>query len=346
MVILIILILIEVLFRVFYYLKYKRPYHVSLKFPWGDNHVVTHPFLSFSYKRNGIINKNQRLPYPLHTNKFFSYKNPLKLNNLGHFGKNITEKTNKIRVLCLGASTTANNIADKHRDYNYPDLLQSKLGDKYEVINCGIGGWTSIDILINFQLNLLKLKPDYVILYHGYNDLQYHLMEDFVNDYSHGRMNLGNVLHKIKLAYYLPKIKFWHSYEFIKDKLFGTGNVRNDVLGLINSKPVNYFKEFSTLNIEKEILENIFILCKYHKIKLITSSFCFYNYKNDLISNKLLQGVKQENQNLEDLAKKYKTIFVDQYNLIPQKEEYFVDSVHFTPKGMDELANNFNKKIK
>ena len=32
--------------------------------------------------------------------------------------------------------------------------------------------------------------------------------------------------------------------------------------------------------------------------------------------------------------------------LIPQKEEYFVDSVHFTPKGMDELANNFNKKIK
>ena len=307
--------------------------------------MIPHPFLSFAYKPHSIINQNQKLPYPLHTNKYYSFKKPLEINSLGHFGPEPKKEKTKIRVLCLGASTTANNISDGNLDYSYPGALQDYLGDKYEVLNCGIGGWTSIDILINFQLNLLKLKPDIVILYHGYNDLQYHLMQNVRTDYSHGRSNLGEVINKIKNAARLPKIRFWHSYEFIKDKLFGTGNVRNDVLQLINKLPIDYLKPYDSLNIEKNILENIFILCKHHEIKMITSSFAYYNYKSDMVLNKLEKGIKLENRNIEELSKKYNSTYVDNASLIPSEDEYYVDVIHFTPRGMKLLAKNFREAI-
>ena len=84
--IIVFILLSEVVFRLWHQLKFARPYHVSIKMSWRDSYVDSHPFLSFSYKKNITIDKNQRLPYPLHTNKFFSFKEPLRINNFGHFG--------------------------------------------------------------------------------------------------------------------------------------------------------------------------------------------------------------------------------------------------------------------
>ena len=154
--ILLVILLVELLFRFFYFIINKTNYFVSLKLRWKDSYIVSHPFLSFSYKKNSVINKNQKLPYPLHYNKFLSFKETLKINNLGHFGKDFNLNKNKIRILCLGASTTANNISDGKNDYSYPKLLEDylnkKLKKKVEVFNCGVGGWTSVDIFINFTL--------------------------------------------------------------------------------------------------------------------------------------------------------------------------------------------------
>tara|TARA_R100001377_G_scaffold4891_1_gene2802 strand:- start:1035 stop:2108 length:1074 start_codon:yes stop_codon:yes gene_type:complete len=346
---LIFIILLEILFRIFYYLKYKKKYFVSLKFKWKNSHITTHPFLSFSYKKNSVIDKNQKLPYPLHHNKFYSYKNPLNINNFGHFGDDFVSKKDKIRVMCLGASTTANNISDGEKDYNYPKLLEeylNKNSDKdFEVLNCGIGGWTSVDILINFVLNLVKLSPDYIILYHGHNDLHLHLMDNFQSDYQHGRRNLGEVIHKIKRAYLLPKIKFWHSYEFIKDKLFGTGNIRNDVLRLITKNKIDYTHQYFDLKQQSDIFEYLIVLCNHFNINVILSSFCYYNWSDSFESNKIQSGVDIENNLMEELSTKFNCSFVDQDKLISKDKEHFVDSMHFTPSGMGELVKNFSKII-
>tara|TARA_R100001230_G_C5672437_1_gene177521 strand:- start:143 stop:1186 length:1044 start_codon:yes stop_codon:yes gene_type:complete len=341
--------LIEVLFRLYYFIRNKKHYFVSLKFKWRDSYVIPHPFLSFSYKKNTNITKNQKLPYPIHTNKFFSFKDPLKINNFGHFGENFNLKKDKIRILCLGASTTANNISDGKKDYTYPSILEEYLNNKsdnqFEVLNCGIGGWTSVDIFINFILNLEELDPDYIILYHGYNDLHLYLMDDFCADYQHGRKNLGEVIHKIKMANYLPKLKFLHSYEFIKDKLFGTGNVRNDVLKLITKNKIDYTNKYFDFKTQKNIFENLLTICKHKKIKVLLSSFAYYDYEKTLESNKILQGIQIENNNMLELSKKFKCKFVDQYNMIEATNENYVDCIHFTPIGMKNLAINFGNVI-
>ena len=55
----------------------------------------------------------------------------------------LCDLANEIRIMCLGASTTANNISDGKEDYSYPKLLEdylNKNSDKrFEVFNCGIG---------------------------------------------------------------------------------------------------------------------------------------------------------------------------------------------------------------
>ena len=179
------IILIEIIFRLIYRFITGRSYFVSLKMPWKKSYIKTHPYLSFSYKENSVIDNNQKLNYSFCPEKYESFKEPLKINNFGHFGNNFTKTTNKKRVMCLGAPTTANNISDGNVDYSYPKILENYLNNKnknFEVLNCGIGGWMSPDIVINFILNLIHLKPDYVVLYHGYNDLQVYLMDNFKRD--------------------------------------------------------------------------------------------------------------------------------------------------------------------
>jgi lysophospholipase L1-like esterase len=348
-----ILLAIEIVFRIVYRIKKGHSYFVTRKISWKKMHVISHPHLSFAYKRNSIINDNKKLSYTLHFNEYFSFKNPIKINNMGHFGDDFSflKPNDVIRIACLGDSTTANNIATLDDDYSYPTFLEKKMrerlpnGIKPEVYNCGIGGWVSSDIMIDFMLNIIRTKPDYVIIYHGYMDLHLYLSNDFKPDYSHNRLNFGEKIKCVKSIHRLPKVTFWHSYECLKDMVLGTGNTRNDVLRMIVPNKVNFDMDFCDLTVEKDIIKNILIICKYYGIKVILSSFAYYNYDNTKISNKYRDGVERENIMMFELSKEFGLKFVDQDAIMPKNEKYFLDHVHLTPEGMSLLSENFVKAI-
>jgi lysophospholipase L1-like esterase len=346
------LFMIEAGFRVWHRRQHGRDYFVALKFLWGKGHVVSHPFLTFAYRKNGVIDQNQRLPYPLCPDRYRSFHKPLRLNSLGHFGTEPTvqKKERTLRVACLGSSGTVNNIADEDRDYNYPDLLRRclvadpgiKAGfDNVEVMNCGIGGWTTPDVLIDFELNIVHYRPDAAIFYQGLNDLPLHLMEDYSLDYSHGRRNLGEVLHVIKRGYYWPKIPFLHSYEALRDSLVGTGNVRNEVLGRIERQQPDYQRAYRPLIVEEMALRNLCILCRAHGVRLIVGSYGFFLHRDTQRNRKLREGVDLENETYRRVAKEFALPFVDIDATIPKTSEFFVDAVHFTPAGVQFFATSF-----
>ena len=52
-----------------------------------------------------------------------------------------------------------------------------------------------------------------------------------------------------------------------------------------------------------------------------------------------------ENEIQKNLAEINNIDIVDAYNLIPQKKENFVDTIHFTPAGMKLLAKEISKKL-
>lgn len=71
-----------------------------------------------------------------------------------------------LRIACLGGSTTAGAYPGELEAW-----LQERLpGTTVEVLNFGMGGWTSAHSLANYVLNVVDFQPDYVVLHDGHND--------------------------------------------------------------------------------------------------------------------------------------------------------------------------------
>lgn len=78
------------------------------------------------------------------------------------------------RILALGGSTTYSTSTEA--GLSYPALLQKILREEYgyphvEVINGGGSGYTTWEILANFEFRGLELEPDMILYYEAVNDL-------------------------------------------------------------------------------------------------------------------------------------------------------------------------------
>jgi hypothetical protein len=86
-------------------------------------------------------------------------------NSLGARGtKEVPYKKNKdkFRILFIGDSFTfGEDVSDRD---TYPEILQRKLGDKYEVINLGVHGYGLGQSYLYLKNEGVKYKPDIVIL--------------------------------------------------------------------------------------------------------------------------------------------------------------------------------------
>jgi len=80
----------------------------------------------------------------------------------------------EFRIVCIGGSTTHTTFVRDHR-LTYPAVLQSELRsaglDQVRVINAGVDGYGTTESLINFELRVLDIDPDLIIVYHGVNDV-------------------------------------------------------------------------------------------------------------------------------------------------------------------------------
>lgn len=90
-------------------------------------------------------------------------------------------------ILCLGDSSTFGIGARNIDKYSYPAQLQKILDKKqpdkrFKVINQGVPGINSSQLLHRFRGNLLKYKPDIVIVQVGENDY-WNLEESNITDY-------------------------------------------------------------------------------------------------------------------------------------------------------------------
>ena len=103
-----------------------------------------------------------------------------------------------VRILCLGGSTTYGSGLTA--DEAYPARLAALLaplsapgadggsGRRYEVLNCGVPGYSTAESLIDLELRLLEFEPDALVIYHGINDARLVQARGFEPDYSHMRV--------------------------------------------------------------------------------------------------------------------------------------------------------------
>lgn len=346
------------IFKLTYFYIKKKKFNIPKQVNFEDLHIEPHPYLPFIYKENFQIRNETILYSEINNEKFKTPK--LKTNNYrfingvnGDRNIQIPKPKELFRINCLGASTTGNYLMRNNENFSYPlrleKLLKDNLGSNYEVNNCGQGGYTSIEILIRFCIQIIDTSPDLIILYHGYNDIRSYLTDNYKSDYSNSKKNLSNEYWKIKIYLKIFKyIKISFLY-FLLNKWFNF-NIKNSLLDIVSIKKINKNLDYKDgLITFKRNIENLILLCKAKNIDIILSTFCYYlheNIANDSLSKKYDFILSEENKIIEELSNKYNITLVDNNKIIEKNSNNFLDSIHFTPEGMEKIAFNFYEIIR
>jgi len=103
------------------------------------------------------------------------FDSEIRINPLGFRGPEIPfDKGSRFRIVALGESTTFGATVEPD-DRPWPEVLEARIARELacdvpiEVVNAGVPGWTLVNQLARLQSDILPLRPDLLVSYHGYN---------------------------------------------------------------------------------------------------------------------------------------------------------------------------------
>jgi len=344
-----VLISTEVLFRLVVRIKRGKPYKPVEKLKYNRSHHIPHPYLPSAASIHHIA-PSGIVDLPLNSEGLY-YK-PIMANGYGYyFNEELLGKRNLI--VFMGNCTFGTGYYRGESYYRLPDYMNRIVGTDYSFLTIGMGGWTSMNIIFHLYTNVLEFKPKAIVFGFGLNDIVPCLAPGFKPDYSHHFRNLGEAkMHRL-IRDVLPKIRFWHLYEFLLSLYFGKGNIRYDLLRFIRKSKPDFNSSFNGLRVEKRNIKSMIGICKQHDIFVILTTYLYYLYdevKNKPTYQKFKEGVDIENSNIRQIANECNTYLIDIEKDFPYERECFLDTTHLSPVGIKKYAEifipQFNECIK
>lgn len=295
-------------------------------------------------------------------------------NSLGFRGDEISiEKPEGIyRIVAIGASTTYGTSVDRPED-SYPARLEQYLQDNgypnVEVINAGVGAYTSHETLMNLQFRVLELEPDLIILYQGSNDIHARLVwppGDYRGDNSGFRtpliqdttlpyiweystilriigIQLGWTTSQSGLEWSVFRYSSSSYYPDIERQMYGgiypTGifsEIPGDEMLQVNP-PVNFERNLRSMIASANANDADMLLLSY----VLFTKANWYKAR----SKPYVFGTNQHNEITQQVAEDMNAYFFDLVEVFPQKDKYFADGRHMTPEGNTERAKWVGKYI-
>lgn len=332
-----------------------------------------HPFTGFTFRNNTAIeggHPNQNKKALVYTDQYGFLANDTSLTY---------EKGNdEVRIATIGASTTAN--LNLNYSENWPGrlggFLQNDYPDKrFKIINAGTPGFDTAQSISNLALRVMPFKPDIVIIYHAYNDLKAIRKDvEFRPDYSHIHTK-PHGFHK-EPSVITKMLNKSMLYVRMRNKKRETNKTLHGIQQQLNladsSKKFSLIPQYAEQSFEQHMRILIHI-AKSGGAKVILSTFATlhdpnldYDDKDDLerlsafqINNisgllhftpgltltAIFDGFLKFNDVIRKLAVEESFTLVDNANLIPHEDRYFVDRVHFSEAGAELMARNFYQGI-
>ena len=270
------------------------------------------------------------------------------INSFGFRGKefDINKKANAYRIVALGGSTTFG--ADVGDGFTYPDYLQRALdaisGMRYEVINGGINGSTIDEIEGLLEGEVIKLKPDMLILSSVFNNFYY--------NNSHMYKYRENLLQKINTVLMSKSLL----YMTLREKMASvSGAMVEDVYKAPLEATVNDFlKDDKFWSDMKTTFKDIARITKDNNIMLviIKEPIWLRDYKQakcGMLLDKRFEPVyKKAYMLLDDIAKEEHLKVIDiagYFDPLPNKDTIFIDGLHLTKKGNEYMGELIAKDI-
>jgi len=262
------------------------------------------------------------------------------------------------RIVALGGSSTYDvRIADNADTFTaqLERLLREDYGyQNVQVINAGVPGYNSWEILVNLEFRVLDLDPDLVIIYEGTNDVHARLVEPS----AYRGDDLGR-----RQAWQVPPVAMWEHSALLRI-VSRMMNVSRQVsiddfvssptyvswpfeyrLSEDNLDPVEILKENPPIYFRRN-LENMIAVAKEHGVKIMFSTWAHSPYLNDYAAEGYYQqGFKENNDVVKEVATVQQIPLFDFAGVMPQDAEYWADGRHVNEAGALVKARLFAEFI-
>jgi len=289
-------------------------------------------------------------------------------NSAGYRGKLyfMTKQKDAIRILVLGDSVTWGCFSDD--GCAWPDylekFLQERINKKIEVMNCAVGGYTSLQNLLMYERVWKHYNPDIILIACWYNDIYYRSV-------SNASLNESMDFDVYKALAQYNSYRIWCLYPFRGGRVFF-----NEIKSMINKyKNIHHYGGYSerfykSFYTDKKLwVKNYLDIISHFKAKkvYVIALPAFFNYSETLpdydilmyhrpyiANNKelklLFQVYKYHSKFFQDLLikKGYKVIpcedaFKD-YSFL-ERAKYYCDEMHLSNDGNEIFGNYIGKKL-
>jgi lysophospholipase L1-like esterase len=254
------------------------------------------------------------------------------------------------RIVCCGASTTYGSLVDPHDSYPAElGRLMAARADHWEVINAGVPGWTSAEILVNFDLRVLPLSPDIVVILPPRNEIFPQTYNNFKPDYTHFRragfnFTVSNFVHKQLFRW----SRLFMLACTVRGERFGWSETAEHPLygGMVwENRPTpedveRNLKDPARMLPFRHNLEELIQLCKPRGIRVLVCTMPIRPEKlaldeldRDSKLDTVIGGlVERDNDIARDVAKRLGAVLVDTAKL-SERADLFLDDSHLIAEG-------------
>ncbi len=280
-------------------------------------------------------------------NRGFFVRCPISINSKGFRGREIsTEKDGIYRIVALGESTTF-GMTCAPNDRPWPELLEQMIRERLktrrpvEVINAGTPGYTLCDNLASLPSKILPLKPDMIISYHGANG--FHMLDDALvrpvggetPTYTERPFKLAaDFEYQIRLRQFLTRErKARHSRPTPTDPM--------------QTKFADAYRQLIQIAAKNGIRLMLAHFCLSVNGKSAPPVIDFYQGGFPDSIRGWITANAVHSQMLQQLAGQYPEVrLIDTHPHLDGEYEKFIDLIHFTQEGRQQLAENMFAGIK
>lgn len=252
-----------------------------------------------------------------------------------------------IRIICLGGSTTYGaSVVDNHA--TYPSVLEKLLNsefrvdgwDKVEVLNLGVGGYTSHEDLLNLKVYGMPLDPDVVLIQSGINDVAPRFYPEPDPDYHHFRKPLKPVeagalsraLYHSKLFVVLGwKLGLIQPLTLQSRTQYPLPPAREAAGHMSNNGTEAYENNLSEMiAIATDADIEVWLLTGAH---LFGVNFAAPDEEGRLLDDAYRRGLIEHNEVVRKITSERGVGIVDLERSMPALRQYFSDPIHMTEEG-------------
>ena len=262
------------------------------------------------------------------------------------------------RVVALGGSSTY-DISIQDNSETFTAQLEKLLKEDYgytnvQVINAGVPGYNSWEILVNLEFRVLDLEPDLIIIYEGTNDVHARLVQPaaYRGDDS-GRRQVWQP----------PHVSLWEHSALLRILSRAMNFTRQVSVDDFVSAPTYLSWPFESRLIEDNLdpaeileqnppiyfrrnLENMIAVAKEHDVQILFSTWAHSPNLNDYASEDYYQQAFGENNDVvKEVAASHDVPLFDFASVMPQEAVYWADGRHVNEEGALVKAQLFAKFI-